>query len=240
MFNAANFVILLIIFSAAISAQDTDATWSGWSMHQLSLLATPAPGGKVVCTTKAREELQALRKYGDWNLVKAKSCTGWVIRNLVGVRLWSRDPPKRTAEASRRGTNNVIDQGVLGTGGYATGQGSGRGSGNGSGSGIGTGQGSDTDTPESPSIVQPLKIVTKPKASYTTSAREAQIQGTVTLRVTFLASGQIGSVSPVKGLPYGLTEQAIAAARSIRFEPARTRNGSITVTRTVVYPFILY
>jgi TonB family protein len=66
------------------------------------------------------------------------------------------------------------------------------------------------------------------------------VQGTVILRVTFLASGQVGSISPVKGLPNGLTEQAIAAARSIRFEPAKNNGVAQTVTKQVEYTFSIY
>ena len=61
-----------------------------------------------------------------------------------------------------------------------------------------------------------VKIFSKRRADYTDKAREHEIQGTVLLRVTFLASGEIGGIAPVTGLPYGLTEQAIAAAREIK------------------------
>jgi hypothetical protein len=54
------------------------------------------------------------------------------------------------------------------------------------------------------------------------------------LKVTFLASGQIGSISTIKGLPNGLTEKAIAAARSIKFETGKT------ITRSVEYSFTIY
>ncbi len=85
-----------------------------------------------------------------------------------------------------------------------------------------------------------LKIISKPRANYTDAARQNQIQGTVTLRVTFLASGYIGSVSSISGLPDGLTEQAMAAAAQIKFEPS-TRNGKpITVAKSVQYSFTIY
>jgi TonB family protein len=85
-----------------------------------------------------------------------------------------------------------------------------------------------------------MKIVSKPRANYTDTARQNQVQGTVTLRVTFLANGQIGSISPVSGLPYGLTEQAIAAARSIRFEPQMVNGNPVAVTKQVQYSFTIY
>lgn len=121
--------------------------------------------------------------------------------------------------------------------GVGTGQGTGRGTGAGSGVGSGSGggvgdgdgdgRGAGRGGPPPPVAVGPttkVKILSKPSVKYTDEARKNGTQGTVVLRVTFLANGSIGPISTVRGLPNGLTEQAIAAARSIRFEPAR-QNG---------------
>ena len=89
-------------------------------------------------------------------------------------------------------------------------------------------------------VTQGLKILSKPRPGYTDAARTANVQGTVILRVTFLASGQIGSVSVVKGLPNGLSEQAIAAAKRIAFEPAKTNGQGQTVTKQIEYSFSIY
>lgn len=140
--------------------------------------------------------------------------------------------------------------------GSGTGQGSGRGSGNGSGNGSGSGSGEgsgngsgrgggdngDRENPPPPptGISQDVKIISKPRANYTDAARQNNIQGNVTLRITFLASGQIGGISPVSGLPYGLTEQAIAAARSIRFEPAMRNGVAVSKQKTIQYGFTIY
>ena len=85
-----------------------------------------------------------------------------------------------------------------------------------------------------------LKILDKPRAIYTNDARKNQIAGTVTLRVTFNANGSIGNIAVVTGLSDGLTEQAIAAARNIRFEPARRNGVAQTVSKQVQYTFTLY
>ncbi len=160
------------------------------------------------------------------------------------------DPNGRFASFSN-GTGSGGGQGS----GVGTGQGSGRGSGAGSGtgsgygSGLGSGNGSGTGdgnsgvgTPPPPpvGVTAGLKILSKPRPGYTDSARQANIQGTVILRVTFLASGQIGSIAPVKGLPSGLTEQAIAAARRISFEPAKRNGIGQSVTRQIEYTFSIY
>ena len=137
--------------------------------------------------------------------------------------------------------------------GTGTGQGSGTGTGAGSGSGSGYGGGvgdSNGDgrgpggrggpPPAVARVTQPLRITYKQKAQYTDAARTNGVQGTVTLRVTFLASGGIGSITTVKGLPHGLTEQAIAAARSMRFEPEMVGGAARTTTRPVSFTFNIY
>lgn len=85
-----------------------------------------------------------------------------------------------------------------------------------------------------------LKIISSPKANYTESARNNQTQGTVTLQVTFLANGEIGDIAPVNSLPDGLTEQAVEAAKTLKFEPAMKDGKVVTVVKQVQYTFTLY
>ncbi|MBA3784777.1 MAG: energy transducer TonB [Acidobacteria bacterium] len=161
---------------------------------------------------------------------------------------------KYTLSSDGTGTGGGQGSGV-GTGqgsGRGTGQGSGIGSGSGSGTGDGNGSGTGSGnagglrTPPAPppprpaGVSQDVKIISKPGAKYTDAARQNQFSGTVRLRVTFTASGQIGSVSAVGSLPYGLTEQAIAAAKSIRFEPAKKDGVPITKIKQIDYSFTLY
>lgn len=127
--------------------------------------------------------------------------------------------------------------------GMGTGMGSGTGSGSGSGFGDGNGGGSGSGggpPPEGPKVTTPLRIIDKPRALYNDEGRKNSVQGTVKLRVTLLASGQVGSITPVTRLPYGLTEQAIAAARKIRFEPKRVNGIPITTAVTIEYSFTIY
>jgi hypothetical protein len=83
-------------------------------------------------------------------------------------------------------------------------------------------------------------IRSKPRASYTDAARIYNIQGPIMLRVTFLADGTIGDVSPVSRIPFGLTNQAIAAAKTIKFEPARKEGIAYSKVMTVQYGFTIY
>lgn len=59
-----------------------------------------------------------------------------------------------------------------------------------------------------------------PTPRYTEAARANKIQGTVTMRVLVDAAGDVKQVKVVQGLPDGLTEQAIEAARQAKFKPA--------------------
>jgi protein TonB len=150
-----------------------------------------------------------------------------------------------TGTGSGQGSGSGSGQGSgRGTGmGSGDGSGSGSGEGNGNGNGRGDGSGSNNPAPPPPvavGVTQNVKIISKPRASYTDAARQNNVQGSVTLRITFLASGQIGGISPVSGLPYGLTEQAIAAARSIRFEPAKKNGVPFTKQMTIQYGFTIY
>lgn len=85
-----------------------------------------------------------------------------------------------------------------------------------------------------------LNIIAKPRPTYTDSARAANIQGTVRLRVIFLANGGIGSIAPVTGLPNGLTEQAISCAKRVVFLPKRVNGVPVTVVKQVEYSFSIY
>ena len=63
-------------------------------------------------------------------------------------------------------------------------------------------------------------ILYKEKAEYTPEARANKVRGTVVLSVIFRADGSIRVLKVVRGLPDGLTGQALKAAQKIRFEPA--------------------
>ena len=164
--------------------------------------------------------------------------------------------PNSTSYKLSDGTGRGGGQGSgVGSGqgsGVGTGAGSGRGSGMGSGIGDGIGGGtgsgregggSDSGEPPPPKPTgppTPVQILAKPKALYTDAARTNNVQGVVRVRVTLLASGQIGGVSPVSTLPYGLTEQALAAARQIKFKPATKGGVPVTTSKIFEYTFTMY
>jgi len=109
----------------------------------------------------------------------------------------------------------------------------------GDGSGTGNGDG-DARPIEAPGQISPLKILSKPRVSYTEIARQHMITGKIRLRVTFLENSQIGAVTPLSRLPFGLTRNAVEVARQIRFEPAMKDGQPYAVTKLVEYGFNIY
>jgi hypothetical protein len=89
--------------------------------------------------------------------------------------------------------------------------------------------------PPPPGEYSPLKMVSRPGALYSEFGRLYDINGSVRLRITFLADG-----TPVTRLPFGLTMSAIQAARAIRFNPAFLDGKPTAVTKLFEYTFSIY
>jgi hypothetical protein len=87
---------------------------------------------------------------------------------------------------------------------------------------------------------QNVRILSKPRAAYTDLARTYYISGTVAIRIAFRDNGEIGAVTPITRLPFGVTGQAIAAAKAITFEPARKNGVPVTKMMTIQYGFTIY
>jgi TonB family protein len=85
-----------------------------------------------------------------------------------------------------------------------------------------------------------LFIAYKPVPSYTPAARKAGISGTVILRVTFGAGGNIEKIVELSGLEKGLTEEAVKVARLTRFLPQQADNKPVTVEKVIQYSFLIY
>lgn len=85
-----------------------------------------------------------------------------------------------------------------------------------------------------------VKIISKPRATYTDAARQNQTQGIIKLAVEFGADGAVKAVAAFRTLPDGLTENCLEAAKKIRFEPA-TRDGTpVSTIAVVTYSFTIY
>jgi TonB family protein len=88
--------------------------------------------------------------------------------------------------------------------------------------------------------VTPLRLISKPKATYTDNARSAGVSGSVRLVLLMGANGRILHILKLKGLGYGLDEQAIRAAKQIRFEPKMKDGKPVTTVITLEYGFQVY
>ena len=98
----------------------------------------------------------------------------------------------------------------------------------------------DKDASPTVNFSSPLNITSRPKAQYTDEARHNNVQGIVKLKVVLGADGQVGEITPLTSLPFGLTEQAIAAAREIKFEPRKVNGVAQRSVVTVEYSFSIY
>src|SRR3954469_4352002 len=59
-----------------------------------------------------------------------------------------------------------------------------------------------------------------PGPGFTDEARRNKVYGVVRLRAVLAADGRVKNILVIKGLPDGLTQAAVEAARGIRFKPA--------------------
>ena len=83
-----------------------------------------------------------------------------------------------------------------------------------------------------------LTIVDFPKPELPTDYGTLDVQGSLILRVEFLSSGKIGSVTPITKIPVrNLTELAIEAAQNIKFEPEIKNGIEIDNSRLVRYQY---
>jgi TonB family protein len=83
------------------------------------------------------------------------------------------------------------------------------------------------------------RLVSKPPPVYTDEARNHQVSGTVILKVIVSKSGQVTNIRVVSGLPFGLTEQAIKAAKGIKFIPAMKDGQPVSMWMQLEYNFDL-
>jgi len=82
-------------------------------------------------------------------------------------------------------------------------------------------------------------LVKEVKPQYTAEAKEARIQGTVTLECVVETDGSVGNVTVAKTLDEGLDREAVKAARQWRFEPGKKDGKAVRVQITLEMTFSL-
>ena len=108
----------------------------------------------------------------------------------------------------------------------------------GGGSG-GSGEPVDYTLPFKQSEVTRRAVITdRPEAEFTEKARQNDVEGVVRLRVVLGASGKVSDINVIKGLPDGLTEKCVAAAKKIRFHPAEKDGRKVSQYVVIEYAFV--
>lgn len=98
-------------------------------------------------------------------------------------------------------------------------------------------QSNDQPSPsENQSVNSPLKIKKKPSAR--AQGCDRQSSGVIRVKVTFDKSGVVTKVVRISGSGCGrFDDEAIRAAKKIKFEPATKDGVAVTVVRTLEYVF---
>jgi len=115
------------------------------------------------------------------------------------------------------------------------------GSGPGAGPGLddGTGGGAGGGPYRPGSGVEPPRLLREVKAQYTEQARTRGVTGGVVLEIVIRSDGSVGDVKVLRGLGYGLDDQAVAAVRNWKFSPARRLGNPVDVIVEVEVEFSL-
>lgn len=85
-----------------------------------------------------------------------------------------------------------------------------------------------------------VRLIKKPEPSYTDRAKHEQVTGTVILKAVFSSAGQVTNIRIVHGLPFGMTQKAIEAAKKIKFIPAMKDGKYVSMWMQLEYNFNLY
>ena len=89
-------------------------------------------------------------------------------------------------------------------------------------------------------VTRKAVITAKPEPGFTEQARRNDTQGLVRLRAVLSKTGEVTRITVIRGLPDGLTEKAIAAARNVKFRPAQKDGHPVSQWVTFEYNFIVY
>ena len=89
-------------------------------------------------------------------------------------------------------------------------------------------------------VTRKAVITSRPEPAYTVEARREQVTGTVRLSVVLTAGGKVDKIKVVVGLPSGLSQSAVKAARGIKFIPAQVDGHNVSQLIFIEYNFNLY
>jgi len=78
------------------------------------------------------------------------------------------------------------------------------------------------------------------RAKYTDEARQAGVKGKAIVKVEFASDGQLKHILVLQGLSHGLTQEAVRAARKMKFIPAMKDGQMVSVIANIEFVFSLY
>jgi TonB family protein len=82
-----------------------------------------------------------------------------------------------------------------------------------------------------------VKITSYPPPDMPSDKRAKEVEGRVVLYVVACHTGRITNIRVVEKLPYGLTEEAIKAARKVKFRPAEKHGQAVSQYTSFEYTF---
>jgi TonB family protein len=124
-------------------------------------------------------------------------------------------------------------------GGVGTGTGTGIGAGRGPGLGDGVGGGTGGGVYRPGGSVTAPQLVSQVRPSYTPSALDQRVQGSVVLELVVTEAGEPSQIRVVRSLDAGLDEEAIKAVREWKFKPGRLSGTPVPVLVTIVLGFTI-
>jgi TonB family protein len=89
-------------------------------------------------------------------------------------------------------------------------------------------------------VTTKTRVLSKPEPSYTETARQKGVVGTVVIRAVFSSDGEVKNLRVLQALPFGLTTAAMQAARRIKFTPAMKEDRPVSMYIQLEYNFNLY
>jgi TonB family protein len=88
--------------------------------------------------------------------------------------------------------------------------------------------------------ITPPRLTEVASPDYTAEAKKKKIEGTVTLAIVVDKNGDVADAKVVKGLGYGLDENAIIAVKVWKYKPAEKDGEPIAVKMEVTVDFFLH
>ena len=93
---------------------------------------------------------------------------------------------------------------------------------------------------DSKEVSRVAKLTYKPEPAYTKEARAKGLKGVIRLTAVLCRTGRVTDIVVTKGLPHGMTEQAVEATRGIKFIPAEKDGQEVSQRARFEYYFNVF